>query len=119
MKTPSSVDDQTWLSRQTADPEFQRAMAQEATAFEFINALEDALREKGITKAALADKLGKSRAFVTQAMRRGHNLTFKTAGDLAWACGMTLKVSIVPADKNRRWATSAEKTKMAVAEPGD
>ena len=55
----------------------------------------------GITKAELAKRLGRSRAFVTQALRRDHNLTFKTAADLAWACGLALNIGLVPLQHKR------------------
>ena len=86
-----------WLSTQLSDPEFQRALAQEEAAFEFVYAIEDAMRDQNISRAELAKRLGKSRAFITQALRRGHNLTFRTAGDLAWGCGLKVKVTLQPA----------------------
>lgn len=92
-----------WLTRQLQDPEFLKAAAQEDAAFDFVYAIENAMREQGLTRAKLAERLGKSRAYVTQTLRRGHNLTFKTAGELAWGCDLTFKTSLAPAAAASPW----------------
>jgi antitoxin component HigA of HigAB toxin-antitoxin module len=100
-RNTQDFSDKPWLERQLEDPEFQRALATERPSFDFINALDEAMQASGITKAELAKRLGRSRAFVTQAMRRDHNLTFKTAADLAWACGLSLNIGLVPFQHKR------------------
>lgn len=96
-----SVAAKPWAERQLEDQQFQRALATERPAFNFINALDEAMQANGITKAELAKRLGRSRSFVTQALRRDHNLTFKTAADLAWACGLALNIGLVPFQHKR------------------
>ncbi len=45
---------------------------------------------EGITKAALARRLGKSKAYVTQALSGGRNMTLRTLAEFAWACGASV-----------------------------
>lgn len=57
-------------------------------------ATEEILRlmdKEGITKAQLAKELGKSKAYVTQALAGGRNMTLRTLAAFAWACGYSMR----------------------------
>lgn len=55
-----------------------------------------ALESIGVSKKELANRLGKSRSFVTQTLSGSRNLTLKTLSDVAYALGAKVKVSFEP-----------------------
>ena len=75
----------SWIEEQLQDPEFRRELAMERGGFEFVEQLEHVLSESGLSRSDLARRLGKSAAHITQALRRGRNLTIKTMVEIAGA----------------------------------
>lgn len=61
------------------------------------------LGQLGMSKAALAQKLGTSPAYVTKVLRGDANLTIKTMVELAHAVDGTLHLHIAPLQANVRW----------------
>jgi transcriptional regulator with XRE-family HTH domain len=53
-----------------------------------------AMEEQGLTRAALAERLGVSRAFVTQLLNGKPNLTLKTLIQIAVALGARVRVEL-------------------------
>jgi len=84
--------EQDWLTEKLDKAEFRNAFNQERAAREFQDQLQSVLEQGGLTRKDLADRLGKSGAFISQCMRRGHNLTIATMSELASACGFELHV---------------------------
>ena len=76
-----------WLDRQLEDPEFRLEFSQELASQRFRDALQDALDSEGLTRADLADRMGRTRSAVTQVLRYGRNLTLNKMVELADACG--------------------------------
>lgn len=68
-----------------ADPERARIYAQEALIVDVAEEIWAALSEVKMTKAELAAKLGKSKAFVTQVLDGSRNMTLRTLADIACA----------------------------------
>jgi len=85
-------DEQDWVTQQLSDPEVRKGFNQERAVREFQDQLQSVLERGGLTRKDLADRLGKSGAFVSQCMRKGHNLTIATMSELASACGFELHV---------------------------
>jgi hypothetical protein len=81
-----------WASRQLEKPEVRQGFDQERASYEFCQQLETALSAEDISRSELTERLGKTKAFITQSLKRGHNLTIKTMSELASACGMELHV---------------------------
>ncbi len=52
------------------------------------------LERKGLTKADLAERMGKSRAFVSQILSGTRNMTLRTLADVAFALGESVTVKI-------------------------
>jgi transcriptional regulator with XRE-family HTH domain len=77
----------------------RRLLRQEELILEVTEALWEALNSKRITQAALAKQMGKSKAFVSQLLAGGRNLTLRTIADVADAldCRMTVRVERRPA----------------------
>lgn len=66
----------------------------EAALNEFVVDFTTRMRKQGITKATIADMLGRSRAYVTQTLRGDGNLTLETLVRFAMAVGGVIHVHI-------------------------
>ena len=85
-------------------PEFRKLYAIEglvAEAGEFIARL---MEERKVTKAELARRLGKSRAYITQMLSGSTNLTIRTLAEVAYALGAEVKLQAVPLQAARQAA---------------
>jgi transcriptional regulator with XRE-family HTH domain len=52
----------------------------------------------GLTKASLAEKLGKSKSWITKLLSGDHNITMRTLVQALWAMGYTMKpIEVTPA----------------------
>ena len=72
---------------------------QEGAVLEFTEQIVEAMEKKEMTRAQIAERLGVSRAHVTQILRGDNNFTFQTAVSLAVAVGLRFKVLLE--DENR------------------
>lgn len=63
------------------------------TAAELISRL---MEERDVNKKQLAERLGKSRPFITQLLSGGRNLTLRTIARVAYALGYRLRLSLEP-----------------------
>ena len=85
-----------WNARQTRTPEARRLYEQERLVLWVSEALAHAMAESGLSKADLAEKLGTSRAHITQVLSGSRNMTLRTVADLAWACNQRAEVHLAP-----------------------
>jgi len=76
------------------DPEFRKLLAQEELILEVTEVLCGLLEQEKISRKELADRLGKSKGFVSQLLNGGRNLTLRTVADILHVLGY--KVSITP-----------------------
>lgn len=83
---------ENWFQDALEDPEIRLAFDRERASMEFTEQLEHAMAAGGLSRADVARQLGRSRAFVSQALRRGQNLTIKTMAELSAACGFELHI---------------------------
>lgn len=79
--------------RVTSTPEGMALYQQERLILEVTELIYSVMLEQGIGKAALAARLGKSRAFVTQLLDGRANMTLRTISDVLGALGKSLNVS--------------------------
>lgn len=93
----------SWFDRRQATPQQRRLVAQERMV---LLATEEILRlmdREGLSKAALARRLGTSKTYVTQALAGGRNMTLRTFAAFAWACGYAVRgvelTRVGPADQ--------------------
>ncbi len=82
------------ISDDMHDPEFRRLLAQEELILEVTEVLCGLLEEETISKKELADRLGKSKGFVSQLLNGGRNLTLRTVADILHVLGY--KVFLTP-----------------------
>jgi transcriptional regulator with XRE-family HTH domain len=95
----TSLEDESnagWIDRQTRTPEARRLYEQERLVLWVSEALAQAMAESGLSKADLAEKLGTSRAHITQVLSGSRNMTLRTVADLAWACNQRAEVQMGP-----------------------
>jgi transcriptional regulator with XRE-family HTH domain len=76
--------------------EDSRGLQQEELILEVTEAMAQALRSSGLTKTELAERLGKSKGFVSQILGGGKNLTLRTLADIAGALGCKVQVELKP-----------------------
>jgi antitoxin component HigA of HigAB toxin-antitoxin module len=76
-------------------PENKRLYEQERLLVDVTELLTAVMDKRRINRAQLAQRLGKSKAFVTQVLRGRHNMTLRTLADLfgAMECRVDLQVS--------------------------
>ncbi|MGA8570898.1 MAG: helix-turn-helix domain-containing protein [Desulfobaccales bacterium] len=86
--------EKTLMDQYLEDPEFARLMAQGDLIMEVTETLCELLEKEGVPRKELADRLGKSKGFVSQLLNGGRNLTLRTVADILHVLGY--KVSLTP-----------------------
>jgi transcriptional regulator with XRE-family HTH domain len=86
----------TDYERIEADPAQRVALRAEELMLAATNALSEELERQGLTKAALAGRLGRTRGDITQIFSGGRNLTLRTLAEVADALGCKVQLALVP-----------------------
>jgi len=73
----------------------QALYQQERLLFDATELLSRAMKDEHITKAELARRIRKSKAYVTQVLRGRHNMTLRTLAELTWALGYSVELGAV------------------------
>jgi transcriptional regulator with XRE-family HTH domain len=84
----------TILDEYLEDEEFRRLFAQEDLILEVTERICELLEKDKISRKELADRLGKSKGFVSQLLNGGRNLTLRTVADILHVLGY--KASLKP-----------------------
>ena len=79
--------------RSTDDPEEMRILQQERLVVEITELMCKAMKESGVKRGQLAERLNKSKGRITQILNGETNLTLRTVADVFTALGKTLMVS--------------------------
>ncbi len=79
-----------WLKEALPASDDQRRFAQELGILVATEAIESALLRAGISRAELANRIGRSRPFVSQVLSGSRNMTVRTLSDMLWACGVQM-----------------------------
>lgn len=85
-----------WETRIQNDPEMRQYYYQEKLILEVTELICELMEQKGINKAELARKLGRSKSNVTQLLDGTTNMTLRTVSDTLLALDSKLAVSLVP-----------------------
>lgn len=84
------------------DPQFRKELAIEGFVLEASEVIARAMKEKQVSRADLARRLGKSRAWITQVLSGRANLTLRTLAEIAWSLGVELRLQeAAPAAESR------------------
>ena len=95
---------QTLIERLTSTPEGMRVYQQERLILEITELICDLMAGQKIKKADLAERLGKSRAYVSQLLDGRTNMTVRTISDVFFALGRAACVTAGPAElASRKW----------------
>jgi transcriptional regulator with XRE-family HTH domain len=86
--------EKTLMDKYLEDPEFAQMMAQEDLIIEVTETLCELLEKEKVSRKELADRLGKTKGFVSQLLNGGRNLTLRTVADILHVLGY--KVSLQP-----------------------
>ena len=86
---------ESFLEQVTATPEGRRLFEQERLILDVTEQMCTVLEEEGISRATLAERLGKSKAYVSQLLDGRANMTLRTVADVFHAMGRSLQVSAV------------------------
>src|SRR4030066_2380077 len=86
--------EKTLLEKYLDDPEFARLMAQGDLIMEVTETLCELLEKEKVSRKELAERLGKSKGFVSQLLNGGRNLTLRTVADILHVLGY--KVALRP-----------------------
>ena len=84
----------TILDEYLKDEEFRRLFAQEDLILEVTETICELLENEKISRKELADRLGKSKGFISQLLNGGRNLTLRTVADILHVLGY--KVTLTP-----------------------
>jgi len=86
--------EKTLMDKYLEDPEFAKLMAQGDLIMEVTETLCGLLEKEKVSRKELAQRLGKSKGFVSQLLNGGRNLTLRTVADILHVLGY--KVTITP-----------------------
>lgn len=89
-------------------PEFRRLYAIEGLVTEAGEFIARLMQERGVTKADLARRLGKSRAYITQMLSGSANLTVRTLAEVAYALGAEVRLEAAPIEAVERGQARVE-----------
>jgi len=92
--------EKTLMDKYLEDPEFARLMAQGDLIMEVTETLCELLEKEKLSRKELADRLGKTKGFVSQLLNGGRNLTLRTVADILHVLGY--KVSLTPYKEERK-----------------
>lgn len=81
-----------WLHAAESDPQLMAVRQQEELIVQITELISIAMEKQGISKADLAQRLGKSRPFITQVLSGEANLTLRTIADMFTAMGLEVCV---------------------------
>lgn len=79
------------------DPEYRHLYAIEGLVTDAAELVARLMKRQGLSKADLARRLGKSRAWVTQLLSGRANMTIRTYAEVVYALGSEVKLSAVSA----------------------
>ena len=86
--------EKTLLEEYLEDPEFAKLMAQGDLIMEVTETICELLEKEKVSRKELADRLGKTKGFVSQLLNGGRNLTLRTVADILHVLGY--KVVLMP-----------------------
>ena len=86
----------TLVERYVDDPERLRCFQQERAIYEITELIESEMESQGVSRAALAKRLGKSKGWVTQLLDGEANKTIRTVADVLAVLGKEFRAFAQP-----------------------
>ena len=85
------------------DKQFARLMAQEDLIMEVTEAICAVLEKENIKRKDLADRLGKTKGFISQILNGGRNITLRTIADIAHSLNYKVTFGMHKKQQNTGW----------------
>jgi transcriptional regulator with XRE-family HTH domain len=95
------------------NPEFRRLLSAEALVAEASEVIARLMAEQSVSKAELARRLNKSRAWVTQLLCGKANMTIRTLAEVVYALDAEVKLHAQPAS----WSMAGKPANFRAASP--
>jgi transcriptional regulator with XRE-family HTH domain len=92
----------TILDEYLKDEEFRRLFAQEDLILEVTETICELLENEKISRKELADRLGKTKGFISQLLNGGRNLTLRTVADILHVLGYRASITPFKEGKQRQ-----------------
>lgn len=83
----------TLLQKYMEDPEAAKLVIQGELIMEVTETICELLEKEGVSRKELADRLGKSKGFISQLLNGGRNLTLRTVADILHVLGYKVTLS--------------------------
>ena len=90
----------------------RRLLQEEELILDVTEALSEMLEREDVSRVALAQKLGKTKGFVSQILAGGRNLTLRTIADIADALGYRIRIVFFKETASKQKALTKELLKM-------
>lgn len=91
-----ATENRSWVERFTSVPENQPLLEEARLIMEVTELIAEAIEAGNLTRAQVADRMGRSAPFVTQLLSGDRNMTLRSVAGLACASGIRLNVSSEP-----------------------
>lgn len=85
-----------WFQRVLGDPKRRRVFEEEKLILSVAEGIWEAMDQRGVTRADIAERLGTTRANITQLLSGSRNMTLKSLAALSCACGVRASLSFRP-----------------------
>ena len=103
-----------WLNE---SPERSRVFLEEGLILDATEAVCEALEKHDISRANLADRLGTSKAYVTQLLNGSRNMTLRTFAGIAFALDMVPQIELKDQNSSVAWEDSMEQAVVIRGRP--
>jgi antitoxin component HigA of HigAB toxin-antitoxin module len=107
--------EKTLMDEYLEAPEFARLMAQEDLIMEVTETLCELLEKEQISRKELADRLGKTKGFISQLLNGGRNLTLRTVADILHVLGYRVRLMPYKEEKKGRKEKTPDRQKEVKA----
>ena len=88
--------------RLTSDPERRRKIEEEGFIIETTEDIIGLMEEKGVSRVELAERLGTSRAFISQVLNGSRNMTLRTLFRISRALGHDSQIAFNTIDARKK-----------------
>src|SRR4051812_37073738 len=92
----------TEIERFVEDPEGMKLFQQERAILEATMRICEAMKEQGVSRSQLAQKLGKSKGYVSQLLDGQQNMTLRTLSDVFLVLGRAVHLHTGPVEGSVR-----------------
>ena len=101
-----------WFQHVLGDPKRRQVFEEEKLILSVAEGIWEAMDQCCVTRAEVADRLGTTRANITQLLSGSRNMTLKSLAALSYACGVRVSLSFQPVPE-LSGATSAYEPQQA------